>query len=84
VYRQEWTGLTEPQVVPGALECLEELSWIRPEAVRAPDVGRPTRARRGRPPRRPEPWQEHSQTRRVPLYTALTIARCGQIIPSPP
>ena len=26
----------------GALECLEELGWIRPEAVRAPDGGRPT------------------------------------------
>jgi len=23
VYRQEWTGLTEPRVVLGALECLE-------------------------------------------------------------
>ena len=42
VYRQEWTGLTEPRVVLGALECLEELGWIRPEAVRAPDGGRPT------------------------------------------
>src|SRR6058998_2563940 len=37
VYRQEWTGLTEPRVVQGALECLEELGWIRPEALRAPD-----------------------------------------------
>ena len=42
VYRQEWTGLTEPRVVQGALECLAELGWIRPEAVRAPDGGRPT------------------------------------------
>ena len=42
VYRQEWTGLTEPRVVQGALECLEELGWIRPEALRAPDGGRPT------------------------------------------
>ena len=42
VYCQEWTGLTEPRVVQGALECLEELRWIRPEAVRAPDGGRPT------------------------------------------
>jgi len=25
VYRQEWTGLTEPRVVLGALECLQEL-----------------------------------------------------------
>ena len=33
VYRQEWTGLTEPRVVQGALECLQELGWIRPEAI---------------------------------------------------
>ena len=25
VYRKEWTGLTEPPVVQGVLECLEEL-----------------------------------------------------------
>ncbi len=70
VYRQEWTGLTEPRVVQGALECLEELGWIRPEAVRAPDGGRPTvrfhlnprlradgppRARRVRPRGAPKP-----------------------------
>ncbi len=42
VYRQEWTGLTEPRVVQGALECLQELGWIRPEALGAPDGGRPT------------------------------------------
>ena len=42
VYRQEWTGLTEPRVVQGALEYLQELGWIRSEAVRAPDGGRPT------------------------------------------
>jgi len=42
VYRNEWTGLTEPRVVQGALECLEELGWIRPEVVRARDGGRPT------------------------------------------
>ena len=42
VYRNEWTGLTEPRVVQGALECLEELGWIRPEAVRGADGGRPT------------------------------------------
>ena len=42
MYRQEWTGLTEPRIVQGALECLEELGWIRPEALRAPDGGRPT------------------------------------------
>jgi len=58
VYRQEWTGLTEPRVVQGALECLQELGWIRPEALRAPDGGRPTvrfhlnpRLRADRPPR---------------------------------
>ena len=42
VYRSEWTGLTEARVMQGALECLEELGWIRPEAVRG-DGGRPTR-----------------------------------------
>ncbi len=72
VYRQEWTGLTEPRVVLGALECLQELGWIRPEAVRAPDGGRPTvrfhlnprlradgppRARRVRPRGSPKPLQ---------------------------
>jgi len=42
VYRNEWAGLTEPRVVQGALDCLEELGWIRAEAVRARDGGRPT------------------------------------------
>jgi len=37
VHRQEWTGLTEPRVVQSALECLQELGWIRPD-----DGGRPT------------------------------------------
>ena len=40
VYRNEWTGLTEPRVVQGALACLEDLGWLRPEAVRAHDGGR--------------------------------------------
>src|SRR5216683_8437536 len=42
VYRNEWTGLTEPRVVQGALACLEDLGWLRPEAVRVRDGGRPT------------------------------------------
>jgi putative DNA primase/helicase len=42
VYRNEWAGLTEPRVVQGALEGLAELGWIRAEAVRARDGGRPT------------------------------------------
>ena len=42
VYRNEWTGLTEPRVVQGALEGLAELGWLRPDAVRPPDGGRPT------------------------------------------
>src|SRR5712692_3712636 len=46
VYRNAWTGLTEPRVVQGALECREELGWIRPEAVRATDGG--GRGRTGR------------------------------------
>src|SRR5712691_3347810 len=29
-------------LVQGALECLQELGWIRPEALRAPDGGRPS------------------------------------------
>jgi hypothetical protein len=42
VYRNEWTGLTEPRVVQGALEGLAELGWLRPEAVQVRDGGRPT------------------------------------------
>ena len=42
VYRNEWTGLTEPRVVQGALEGLAELGWLRAEAVRVRDGGRPT------------------------------------------
>jgi hypothetical protein len=42
VYRNEWTGLTEPRVVQGALDGLAELGWLRPEAVRASNGGRPT------------------------------------------
>jgi hypothetical protein len=42
VYRNDWTGLTEPRVVGEALEYLRELGWIRPEAVIARDGGRPT------------------------------------------
>jgi hypothetical protein len=42
VYRNDWTGLTEPRVVGEALECLRELGWIRPDAGIARDGGRPT------------------------------------------
>ena len=36
VYRHEWTGLMEPRVVQGALECLEELErLLRDELLRA-------------------------------------------------
>jgi len=42
VYRNEWTGLTEPRAVQGALEGLEALGWIRPEAVRDGNGGRPS------------------------------------------
>ena len=42
VYRSEWTGLTDPRVVQGALEGLEDLGWIRRQAVRHGDGGRPT------------------------------------------
>jgi hypothetical protein len=40
VYRNEWTGLTEPRVVQGALEGLAELGWLRSEAVRVREGGR--------------------------------------------
>jgi hypothetical protein len=42
VYRNDWTGLTEPRIVGQALESLRELGWIRPEAVITQDGGRPT------------------------------------------
>jgi hypothetical protein len=42
VYRNAWTGLTEPRVVQGALEGLAALGWLRSEAVRTPAGGRPT------------------------------------------
>jgi Protein of unknown function (DUF3987) len=42
VYRNDWTGLTEPRVVGEALESLRELGWIRSEAVIARDGGRPS------------------------------------------
>ena len=42
VYRNDWTGLTEPRVVGEALEYIRELGWIRSEAVVARDGGRPT------------------------------------------
>ena len=41
VYRNEWTGLTEPRVEQGALDSLEDLGWIRAEAVKARDGGGP-------------------------------------------
>jgi hypothetical protein len=41
VYRNDWTGLTEPRVVGEALESLRELGWIRSETVMARDGGRP-------------------------------------------
>ena len=42
VYRNAWTGLTEPRGVHRALEVLNELGWIRSEPVRGMDGGRPT------------------------------------------
>ncbi len=42
-----WKGdarraMARTRVVQGALECLEELGWIRGEAVRGPAGGRPS------------------------------------------
>jgi hypothetical protein len=42
VYRNAWTGLTEPRVVHRTLEILADLGWIRAEPARARDGGRPT------------------------------------------
>jgi hypothetical protein len=42
VYRNAWTGLTEPRVVHRTLEMLADLGWIRAEPARALDGGRPT------------------------------------------
>jgi len=42
VYRNAWTGLTEPRGVHHALEVLDELGWIRSEPGRAMGGGRPT------------------------------------------
>ncbi len=63
VYRNEWAGLTEPRVVQGALEGLAELGWIRAEAVRARDGGRPTVRFRLNPRL---PAGRHDRSRRVP------------------
>ncbi len=63
LYRNEWTGLTEPRVVQGALEGLAELGWIRAEAVRARDGGRPTVRFRLNPRL---PAGRHDRSRRVP------------------
>ncbi len=60
---REWTGLTEPRVVQGALEGLAELGWIRAEAVRARDGGRPTVRFRLNPRL---PAGRHARSRRVP------------------
>ncbi len=56
VYRNEWAGLTEPRVVQGALEGLEELGWIRAG-------GRPTVRFRLNPRL---PAGRHDRSRRVP------------------
>jgi len=40
VYRNAWTGLTEPRVVRHTLAMLADLGWLRAEPARA--GGRPT------------------------------------------
>ncbi len=55
--------LTEPRVVQGALDCLEDLGWIRAEAMRARDGGRPTVRVRINPRL---PAGRHDRSRRVP------------------
>jgi hypothetical protein len=58
VYRNDWTGLTEPRVVREALESLRELGWIRSEAVIARDGGRPA-VRFHINPRVADRWKSH-------------------------
>jgi hypothetical protein len=41
VYRNAWTGLTQPRVVQRTLEMLADWGWIRAEPARAVDGGRP-------------------------------------------
>jgi len=60
VYRNAWTGLTEPRVVRHTLAMLADLGWLRAEPVRAGDGGRwhinPTvRRARHTEPARPRP-----------------------------
>src|SRR5207245_2842377 len=42
VYRNAWTGLTEPRVVHRTLGMLADWGWIRAELAQAADGGRPT------------------------------------------
>ena len=42
VYRNAWTGLTEPRAVHRTLAMLADLGWIRAAPARAVDGGRPT------------------------------------------
>src|SRR5712691_471409 len=63
VYRNAWTGLTEPPVVRHTLGMLADLGWLRAEPGQTGDGGRPTvrwhinpmvrRARHDDPARRP-------------------------------
>ena len=40
--RKEWAGLVTPEETTPALERLEDLHWLRREAVRHPEGGRST------------------------------------------
>ncbi len=68
VYRNAWTGLTEPRVVQGALEGLAELGWLRPETVRGLDGGRPSVRYRTNPRLSVD---RPGRSRRVPFPTIL-------------
>ena len=62
MYRNEWTGLTEPRVVQGALACLDDLGGLRPDAVRAHEGGR-ARAKKLSPEKRSAIAREAVQVR---------------------
>jgi len=60
--------------VQGTLECLQELGWIRPEALRAPDGGRPTVRFHLNPRLRADGHPECCSARRLPEVREVASA----------
>jgi hypothetical protein len=42
IYRNEWTGLSKPEVVKGGLAILEKLHWLKVETVSPTGFGAPS------------------------------------------